>query len=59
MKEKQESHEKLAYTKIEKLEKAIFENTKKLDNIEVADEVSCSENDHIKKVYREKKHNLN
>ena len=49
MKGKQESHEKLAYTKIEKLEKAIFEITKKSVNIEVADEVSRSKNDQIKK----------
>ena len=59
MKEKQKSQEKLAYTKTEKLEKAIFEITKKLDKIEVADEVSCSKNDRIKTFTVKKKHYLN
>ena len=50
MKEKQESHEKLPYKQIEYLENIIFEFTKKLDKIKVADEVSHSKHDQIKKL---------
>ena len=50
MKEKQESHEKLAHTETERIENDIYEITKKMDNIKLIDEVNRSQSEQLQNI---------